>query len=166
MSALPLVMCDEAGQITELNRPATEILGEVRSRRCCDLVRARDASGNPVCTVSCAGALLGAADGLARDRFATVRDRPWRLICTPMGTSVVVQLLPESRPSAVANTLTPRERQVLELVALGCNSTEIARRLGIRPATVRTHVEHARSKLGARTRAEAVARIGEMLQAK
>lgn len=165
MSALPLVMCDESGQVTELNRAAIEVLGEVRGRRCCDLVRARDGNGTPVCTATCAAVVLR-PDGRARDRSATVRDRPWRLICTPMGTRVVVQMVPEARASVVENTLTPRERQVLELVAEGCNSTEIARRLEIRPATVRTHVEHARGKLGARTRAEAVARIGELLRAK
>lgn len=165
MSALPLVMSDDAGMVSQLNGAAIQILGDARGRRCCDLVRARDAHGLPVCTATCAMTVARTA-GASRDRPATVRDRPWRLICTSMGGSVVVQLLPEPRGALVGNTLTPRERQVLELVAEGCNSTEIARRLDIRPATVRTHVEHARGKLGARTRAEAVARIGEMLRGK
>jgi DNA-binding CsgD family transcriptional regulator len=51
--------------------------------------------------------------------------------------------------------LTPRERAVLALVQRGLTNREIARSLGIAPGTVRAHLEHAFSKLGARTRTEA-----------
>jgi DNA-binding CsgD family transcriptional regulator len=52
--------------------------------------------------------------------------------------------------------LTERERDVLALVAEGFTNREVARRLFISPATVRTHLEHVYEKLGVRTRTAAV----------
>jgi PAS domain S-box-containing protein len=60
-----------------------------------------------------------------------------------------------ARPTAGA--LTKRERQVVTLIALGHESSEIAEELHISSETVRTHVRNAMSKLGARTRAQLVA---------
>lgn len=54
--------------------------------------------------------------------------------------------------------LTPREVEVLRLLADGLDGTEIARALGICPGTVRTHVEHMRHSLDCRTRAGLVAK--------
>ena len=54
--------------------------------------------------------------------------------------------------------LTPREKEILELLAEGITDREIAYRLGISAYTVRTHVKHVREALGARTRWEAVAK--------
>jgi DNA-binding CsgD family transcriptional regulator len=50
-----------------------------------------------------------------------------------------------------------RERQILALLAEGETDAQIAARLGLSPATVQTHVRNAKAKLGARTRAQAVA---------
>jgi len=56
-----------------------------------------------------------------------------------------------------ATRISPREVQVLRLVALGGSNAEIAEQLGISSETVRNHVRGARGKLGARTKAHAVA---------
>jgi PAS domain S-box-containing protein len=56
-----------------------------------------------------------------------------------------------------AGQLTPREQESLRLVALGMTTISAAERLGISPETVRTHVRNAMNKLGARTRAQAIA---------
>ena len=53
--------------------------------------------------------------------------------------------------------LSPRQRDVIELVAEGLTSTQIAERLEVSPETVRTHLRNARLKLGASTKAQAVA---------
>ena len=53
--------------------------------------------------------------------------------------------------------LTPREVEVLELLAEGHQHEEIGRRLGIGPETVRTHARKAAERLGAKTRTQAVA---------
>ena len=54
-------------------------------------------------------------------------------------------------------TLTPREREVLRLLADGLANDEIGRRLQISAETVRTHVRKAMTKLEADTRTQAVA---------
>jgi DNA-binding CsgD family transcriptional regulator/pimeloyl-ACP methyl ester carboxylesterase len=54
-------------------------------------------------------------------------------------------------------TMTPRERAVAELVALGLTNADIALRLGIGRRTVESHLERLRSKLGLVTRAELAA---------
>jgi DNA-binding NarL/FixJ family response regulator len=55
--------------------------------------------------------------------------------------------------------LSARERTIISLIGMGQETDEIAGRLFISPATVRTHVRNAMSKLGAHTRAELVARV-------
>ena len=52
--------------------------------------------------------------------------------------------------------LTPREVEVLTLIAAGLTNTEIAERLVVSAATVKSHVNHIFSKIGARDRAQAV----------
>lgn len=52
---------------------------------------------------------------------------------------------------------TAREREVLDLLAEGATDDQIATLLQLSPATVQSHVRSAKSKLGARTRAQAVA---------
>lgn len=55
--------------------------------------------------------------------------------------------------------LTPRESEVLHLVAQGQTNKEIAAALYVSPLTIRTHLEHVYEKLGVGNRTEAVARV-------
>jgi len=57
---------------------------------------------------------------------------------------------------------TPREREVLDLMARGLDNRAIAAKLGIQYTTVRGHVRSVVEKLGARSRLEAVARAYQM----
>lgn len=65
----------------------------------------------------------------------------------------------EGGGSGPRDVLSERELQVLELLADGLNGQMIAERLHLSPETVRTHVRNATSKLGARTRVQAVAMV-------
>lgn len=61
-------------------------------------------------------------------------------------------------PTPVAPVLTPRERDVLSLVATGHANKQIATRLGITETTVKTHLKDIFTRLDAANRAEAVAK--------
>jgi len=64
--------------------------------------------------------------------------------------------VPRRQPAPSLDPLTEREREVVALVAEGLTNDEIAGRLVVSPATVRTHVGRAMSKLDARDRAQLV----------
>ncbi|MEV5142981.1 response regulator transcription factor [Streptomyces sp. NPDC052727] len=63
---------------------------------------------------------------------------------------------PDPARSERLGTLTGREREVLVQVAGGHSNDEIAERLAVSPLTVKTHVNRAMAKLGARDRAQLV----------
>jgi DNA-binding NarL/FixJ family response regulator len=108
-----------------------------------------------------ASAVLGMnVDG---DELASaVRAVATGLVVVP--SSIAAELLALARPVAAyasmsanaAVALTPREREVLALLAQGLANKMIAPRLGISEHTVKTHVAAVYEKLHARNRAEAV----------
>ena len=59
------------------------------------------------------------------------------------------------------DSLTPREREILGLMAEGLDNRDIARELGISYTTVRSHVRHLLSKMGARSKLEAVVKAAD-----
>src|SRR5690606_27706536 len=68
---------------------------------------------------------------------------------------------PEAPPTPVTPRnewgLTPREIEVLRLIAAGCSNREIAETLYLSPATAKRHVTNILAKLGAVSRAQAIA---------
>jgi DNA-binding NarL/FixJ family response regulator len=80
---------------------------------------------------------------------------------TVVHPSEVAALLPAARSASralgeLAEPLTPREREVLQMLAGGLANKEIATRLGISDHTVKFHVASILGKLGAGSRTEAV----------
>jgi DNA-binding NarL/FixJ family response regulator len=114
------------------------------------------------------GALSAGASG-----FLLKRTRPEELIAaihtiaagdsllSPSVTSRVVERMAGQRPPDAArdprlDELTPRETEVLELVARGLSNSEIAATLVIEESTVKTHLKRVLAKLGVRGRVQAV----------
>lgn len=86
--------------------------------------------------------------------------RRGELVCSPHLAGLLARRLATlgPRPSPEApHMLTGREREILALIKLGCSNKEMARRLGIEVATVKTHVHNLLAKLGVRRRAAAAA---------
>jgi DNA-binding NarL/FixJ family response regulator len=63
----------------------------------------------------------------------------------------------ERSEASPPDRLTPREAEVLALIAEGLSNTEIAGRLFVSEATVKSHINHLLAKIDARDRAQAVA---------
>jgi DNA-binding NarL/FixJ family response regulator len=114
------------------------------------------------------GALRAGASG-----FLLKRTRPEELIAavrtiaagdsllSPSVTRRVIdrmaqQPTPELADQAKLDELTPRERQVLELIARGLSNREIAAALVVEESTIRTHVKRILMKLDLRDRVQAV----------
>ncbi|MBW8793030.1 MAG: response regulator transcription factor [Streptomyces sp.] len=83
-------------------------------------------------------------------------------LLSPTATKgLIARVLAQPSPSDLVDprrlaTLTPREREVMALVATGQSNDDIAERLFVTPVTVKTHANRAMAKLGARDRAQLV----------
>lgn len=96
---------------------------------------------------------------------ATVRAVAWGMMAVPVihsqwlyeNHSAATLLTPEALQAPV-ETLTPREREVLELVGQGLSNKLIARALSISEHTVKFHISSISAKLGASSRTDAVRR--------
>jgi DNA-binding NarL/FixJ family response regulator len=114
------------------------------------------------------GALSAGASG-----FLLKRTTPEELIAaihtiaagdsllSPSVTSRVIERMarqpaPDAARDAVLSELTPRERDVLALLARGLSNGEIAAELVVEESTVKTHVKRILAKVGARDRVQAV----------
>ncbi|MFF4354732.1 response regulator [Streptomyces sp. NPDC001530] len=94
------------------------------------------------------------------DAVRTVADG--EALLSPSATrALITRFLAQPDPCPVAvherlKSLTPRERDVTSLVALGLSNDEIAERLFVSPLTAKTHINRAMTKLAARDRAQLV----------
>jgi len=78
-----------------------------------------------------------------------------RSTLAPEATEVLVRAARQPKP--LGNDLTAREREVLTLLVQGLSNDEIGERLALTHSTVKFHVSNVLSKLGASSRAHAVA---------
>jgi DNA-binding NarL/FixJ family response regulator len=121
---------------------------------------------------SVVGALQAGADGyLTKDaggdeiRQALERVLDGQAVIDPAVQRLLVDAVVAGAPqapreqaaeTALPDGLTPREAEVLGLIAAGLSNAEIAARLVVSEATVKSHINHLLPKIGARDRAQAV----------
>jgi DNA-binding NarL/FixJ family response regulator len=83
-------------------------------------------------------------------------------LLSPRATQTLISRFLETPPpeaghaSTVLDGLTPRETEIVALVAVGLSNEEIAQRLFVSPLTAKTHIANAMGKVGARDRAQLV----------
>ena len=156
-SELALILVDDAGDVTDVNSAACGLLAASRAE-----VLGRELGGvlPPAALplwrqgwdqLRASGQAEGelVLHGGRRARFWIAANLlPGRHLVSLHGGDTVAPVEPRA--------LTDREREVLELLAAGLNAPEIAERLVLSPATVRTHVQNAMGRLGARTRVQAI----------
>jgi PAS domain S-box-containing protein len=165
--AMPSYIVDGNGRVRWLNAAATALLGDVRGRTIASLAapdhqeRSRD---------QFARKMVG---GRARTDFEIdVIDRngertPMWVSSVPLhrGGAVVGVFgvarprtaIGEPSPEATEPSLTPRQSEVLALLAEGGSTSEIAATLGLAEETVRNHIRQLLRRLGVHSRLAAVA---------
>lgn len=99
----------------------------------------------------------GSLDQLVEAIQSAVRGE---LTCSPQLAGSMLRriaALSADRQGRMGNELTPREMEILRLIDEGRSNKDIARRLGIEPATVKNHVHNLLEKLHVHRRGEAAA---------
>ncbi|KAB2347984.1 helix-turn-helix transcriptional regulator [Actinomadura rudentiformis] len=98
--------------------------------------------------------LAAALDALGGDAFATAKDEGSALSLDTAVEYATRARGARARPSSGWASLTPAERQVVRLVTDGLTNPEIAKRLFVTRATVKTHLSHIFAKLDVTNRTE------------
>jgi LuxR family transcriptional regulator, regulator of acetate metabolism len=105
------------------------------------------------------------AGGAATEEVREVHAQLRRLAADPSASPalraqlrLLAERLARGRSIDPAAALSARELDVLAQVALGCTNAEAAKRLSLKPETVKSYLRNATAKLGAHTRHEAVAK--------
>jgi DNA-binding CsgD family transcriptional regulator len=184
---------DPDGRLLAVNRRGAELLGcvgrEVLGKPCDQVVGGLDIEGRPFCSIDCPAVQL-ARDGRAIAPLVisvggAAGARRWcRILVLPLAAGdegmpcLVHCALPADNELrmraylggvaaraqlAVRVGLTRREQEILDLLALPLDTRAVADRLHLSHVTVRNHVQHILTKLGAHSIHEAVARqvLGE-----
>lgn len=149
--------------------PASEAVG----RPCWDVIAGHDDDGALLCHPGCSAARLAREHWPVRNFTANVRTPTGesRLVVAtivvdtdvadePIVLHTLHRAAVEAEPESVEQepTLTPRQRQILVLLAQGVRAQQIATRLKLSETTVRNHIQAVLQALGVHSQLEAVAR--------
>jgi LuxR family maltose regulon positive regulatory protein len=107
------------------------------------------------------GGVLQPFEWLLKERPEWLREQLLQAPPSELRQQLLERLPSTTQPvesSASVETLSSRERAVLQLIAQGCSNHEISEQLFISLHTVKTHASHINSKLGVERRTQAVAR--------
>ena len=159
--------------IVSWNRAAEELTGvsagAAVGRHCWEMLGGHDERGNLVChpgcstarlaregwPVACQGLLIKTREGTRRVAVSTVVVDEGE---HPLFVHVMVPHRETPSPGAVPVVLTPRQQQVLRLLADGVPAKVIATRFGLAEATVRNHIRAILAALETHSQLEAIAK--------
>ncbi len=150
-----VLVSDAEGTIVAQNEHAEVLFGPQVGEPCAKVM---GTLGAPPCDAH----LRAQAGREARVTELRVHDHRYLLCCAPGVECHVAALIGALEPTERWEHPTPREMEVLRLVAAGLDNPRIADRLGIAHRTVSSHVENLRTKLGVPSRAALVARAYRM----
>jgi NarL family two-component system response regulator LiaR len=108
----------------------------------------------PAIRAGAAGYLLKNVQPQELARAIRLADAGETLI-DPAVAARLVEAVADGNPAEPEQPLTPREREVLDLIARGFSNKRIALELGVAEKTVKTHVSHVLAKLGVSDRTQA-----------
>jgi len=174
-SSNAIMLVDDERRIVEVNEPALALVARSRAeligKSIVDVIdpSERAESARQWQALLHAGDYTGARDLLRGDGSKVPIDFAARLAAVDGRRLAIYVMLAkngswpaptaarQSSPRSSTRPLTPREREVVTLIAMGRETAQIAQELHVSPETVRTHVRNAMTKLGAHTRAQLVA---------
>lgn len=100
-------------------------------------------------------ALVAAVAAAMRGESVVSPDMTGKLVAAFQSVHAAPAVQPAAPPRAADESLSPRERQILEHIARGASNKEIARALDIAETTVKIHVQHILRKLKLSSRVQA-----------
>jgi PAS domain S-box-containing protein len=162
--AAPAVVIDRDGRYSWLNRAYIELFGDRRGQRFVDSIAPEH---RQLARTNFARKVVGKTTGIydltVFDRFGTritlrTMSSPLRRGDEVVGVFGIGVPIPQpSKPEAsMLDDLTPRQQEVLRLLAEGLNTREIAQRLGVAEETARNHIRALLRATGAHSRLEVV----------
>lgn len=154
----PVIVAGGDGSVIAQNKTARRLLGPGTGKYCWDVMGKLGEPETLPCSEGCVLHLLAAGVECAHHTQFKLQGQRHQLSCIPANGVVVCMLSPMGSESPKEwQALSPREQEILLLLADGETTSSVAERLGVGESTVRTHVERMRSKLNVNTRAAVVA---------
>lgn len=163
---VPIFAVDRDMTIRWLNRASRELVGDREGEPFTDVV---EPGSVPVANRAFAQKVVGNVasteyeitlrkrDGtLVRAEISSVPVRGEQNIAGVFGLARLDELAPPPRAADGDVSLTPRQAQVLHLLARGCSTEQMADELGVAQDTIRNHVRAILHRLGVHSRLEAV----------
>ena len=163
---IPIFAIDRDMTLLWLNRASRDLVGDREGEKFTSVL---EPGSVPVASHAFAQKILGTAasteyeatlrtrdGGLVRADISTVPVCGGHRIVGVFGLAEVDRHAPAARAADGQVSLTPRQAQVLHLLARGCSTEQMADELGVAVDTVRNHIRAILRRLGVHSRLEAV----------
>ncbi len=155
----PIVVAGGDGKVIAQNRSARRMLGSGTGKFCWDFVgQLKEEDERMPCQHGCVMELLAKGMDCSQQTQFIMGGKRNHLSCVPANGIVICMLASgDGKTNAQIQALSPREKEILLLLANGETTPTVADLLGVNESTVKTHIERMRGKLSVNTRAAVVA---------